>query len=158
MPVYNAEKYIGDSIASVLQQSFIDFELLIINDGSTDKTEKIIRGFADPRIRLINQTNQGIAAALNNGLQIARADYIARFDADDICMPERLQIQYDFLRTLPDYVIVGSNADYIDMNDVEQIRAKAKYACPQNQRSVCADLKQRADAALDEDAHQRKKR
>jgi glycosyltransferase involved in cell wall biosynthesis len=117
MPVYNAEKYISDAIASVVQQSFTDFELLIINDGSTDETATIIKTFTDPRIIFINQPNQGVAAALNNGLQMARANYIARFDADDICMPQRLQIQYDFLLKNPDHVIVGTDVDYLDMND-----------------------------------------
>ena len=116
MPAYNAEKYIGEAIASVLNQTFTDFELLIINDGSTDTTKQIIDSFTDSRIRLINQTNQGIAAALNIGLLNAKADLIARFDADDICMPERLMIQYNFLSDHPDYIIVGADADFIDMN------------------------------------------
>src|SRR5262249_22577942 len=114
---YNAEKYIGKAIQSVLSQTFTDFELLIINDGSTDGTEQIIRSFADERIRLINQSNQGIAAALNIGLLNANADLIARFDADDICLPDRLAVQYQFLSEHPDYVIVGSDAEYIDRDD-----------------------------------------
>ena len=117
MPAYNAEKYIRKAIDSVLDQSFTDFELLIINDGSTDTTEAIIRSYDDSRIRLINQSNQGIAAALNMGLLNARAELIARFDADDICIPERLKVQYDFLGSHPDHSIVGCNAEYIDMND-----------------------------------------
>ena len=117
MPAFNAEKYIGKAICSVLTQTFVDFELLIINDGSTDNTEKIIRSFADERIRLINQSNQGIAAALNMGLMNANAGLIARFDADDICMPDRLMVQYNFLSAHPDHIIVGSDADYIDMNE-----------------------------------------
>lgn len=116
MPAYNADKYIYAAICSVLEQTFTDFELLIINDGSTDDTEKIIRAFADSRIRLINQSNQGIAAALNMGLLNANADLIARFDADDICMPDRLTAQYDFLTAHPEYIIVGSDANYIDMH------------------------------------------
>lgn len=116
MPAYNAEKYIGEAITSVLNQTFADFELLIINDGSTDATEQIIHSFTDERIRLINQTNQGIAAALNIGLLNAKADLIARFDADDICINNRLETQYLFLDTHPDYIIVGADADYISMN------------------------------------------
>jgi glycosyltransferase involved in cell wall biosynthesis len=117
LPAYNAEKYIGEAIQSVLAQSFTEFELLIVNDGSTDDTEKIIRSFSDPRIVLINQDNKGISAALNNGLSFAKADYIARFDADDICFPERLEKQYNFLIENPQYCIVGCDADYYDMND-----------------------------------------
>jgi glycosyltransferase involved in cell wall biosynthesis len=116
MPAYNAEKYIGEAIDSVLNQTFTDFELLIINDGSTDATQQIIELFTDARIRLINQTNLGVAAALNIGLLNAKTDIIARFDADDICMPERLGMQYEFLKNNTDYILVGSNADYIDMH------------------------------------------
>jgi len=114
MPAYNAEKYIREAVTSVLQQSFTDFELLIVNDGSTDGTEKVINSFNDPRIILINQDNKGIASALNVGLAHARAAYIARFDADDICCPNRLKIQYEFISSYPDYSVIGSAADYID--------------------------------------------
>jgi glycosyltransferase involved in cell wall biosynthesis len=114
MPAYNAGKYIGEAIASVLEQSFTDFELLIVNDGSTDDTVKIIRSFNDPRIVLFSQENKGIAQALNFGLSHARASYIARFDADDICLPNRLKIQYDFITTYPEYSVIGSAAEYMD--------------------------------------------
>ncbi len=114
MPAYNAAKYISEAIASVLDQTFTDFELLIINDGSTDETETIIRSFKDERIRLINQTNQGVSAALNMGLMNANAELIARFDADDICLPDRLRKQHDFMTTHPGYVLVGTDAAYID--------------------------------------------
>jgi glycosyltransferase involved in cell wall biosynthesis len=114
MPAYNAAKYIDDAITSVLTQSFTDFELLIINDGSTDKTEEIIRSYHDPRIVLISQENKGVAAALNLGLIHARAHYIARFDADDICYPNRLKVQYDFITAYPEYSIIGSAVDYMD--------------------------------------------
>lgn len=114
MPVYNAEKYIYEAVASVLQQTFESFELLIINDGSTDDTLNIINQFNDNRIVVHTQTNHGVAAALNKGLHIARAPYIVRFDADDICYPDRLQLQYDFMEANPDYTIIGSAADYID--------------------------------------------
>src|ERR1700761_7286076 len=90
MPAYNAGKYIAEAIASVLGQTFGDFELLIVNDGSTDDTLDIINSFDDKRIRVISQPNQGVAAALNTGLKHAKAEYIARFDADDICLPQRL--------------------------------------------------------------------
>jgi len=116
MPAYNAEKFIAEAIASVLSQTFTDFELLIINDGSTDSTQKIIESFPDERIRLINQTNQGISAALNIGLLNAKAGIIARFDADDICYPERLEKQYLFLEQHKDYVLTGTDAEYIDEN------------------------------------------
>ncbi|MFM6924156.1 MAG: glycosyltransferase, partial [Ferruginibacter sp.] len=116
MPAYNVERYIGRAIESVLAQTFTDFELLIINDGSTDNTEMVIRSFEDDRIRLINQPNCGIAGALNMGLRNANATLIARFDADDICMSGRLLAQYEFMMKNPAYIIVGSDAEYIDMN------------------------------------------
>lgn len=114
MPAYNAANFIGDAISSVLNQSFKEFELIVINDGSSDETEKIIRSFDDNRIVLINQENTGLAQALNNGLQLAKADYIARFDADDICHPKRLEKQYSFLTINTGYIIVGSAVEYVD--------------------------------------------
>ncbi|HCN82257.1 MAG TPA: hypothetical protein DIT07_01365, partial [Sphingobacteriaceae bacterium] len=116
MPAYNAEKNIAEAISSVLQQTFSDFELLIINDGSTDDTEKIIRSFSDPRIVVINQTNHGVAAALNTGLKYSKAKYIARFDADDICFPDRLQTQFFYMESNPEFGVIGSSVNYTDMN------------------------------------------
>ncbi|MBS1529890.1 MAG: glycosyltransferase [Bacteroidetes bacterium] len=113
MPAYNAGKYIREAIDSVLRQSFKNFELLVINDGSTDDTLSIALSFHDSRVVVINKEHEGIAASLNTGLKLASANYIARFDADDICQPTRLQTQLDFLRDHPDYVLVGSDADYI---------------------------------------------
>ncbi len=115
MPAYNAGSYIAEAIASVLKQSFTDFELLIVNDGSTDDTVQVINSFNDKRIVLISQENKGIAAALNVGLKAARAPYIARFDADDVCYPNRLKMQYDFITTYPEYSVIGSAADYMDV-------------------------------------------
>ncbi len=113
MPAFNAEKYIADAIHSVLNQSFPDFELLIVNDGSTDATKAIIESFNDERILLLNQENGGVAKALNTGLLKARGKYIARFDADDICYADRLMQQYAFMEDNPDYVLTGSDVDYI---------------------------------------------
>ena len=116
MPAYNTEQYIGEAINSVLNQTFTDFELIIVNDGSTDKTEEVIKSFDDSRIVLVNQPNGGVSAALNTGLRYAKGEYIARFDADDICFPDRLQLQYTFMKENPDYVVIGSDADYMDKN------------------------------------------
>lgn len=113
MPAYNAEVYIKEAIGSVLQQNFSDFELLIIDDGSTDLTEQIIRSFSDHRIRLIKQVHSGIVSALNRGLQESKSAYIARFDADDICLPERLEKQFTFLQANAKHVICGGEAEYI---------------------------------------------
>lgn len=114
MPAYNASRYIREAIDSVLSQTFTAFELLIINDGSTDETESVIARFTDDRIKLINQPHQGVAAALNLGLLNAAAPLIARFDADDICYPQRLQIQYEFFQVNPEYVLIGTDVDYAD--------------------------------------------
>jgi glycosyltransferase involved in cell wall biosynthesis len=142
MPAYNVSNFIGDAIASILHQSFKDFEFIIINDGSTDDTEKIIRSFSDERVVLVNQDNKGIAYSLNKGLEIARADYIVRFDADDICYPHRLAKQFHFMSENPDYAIAGSSADYIDEQadfvftnypfaySDEEIKAALKKRCP----------------------------
>jgi glycosyltransferase involved in cell wall biosynthesis len=114
MPCFNAEHFISDAIQSVLAQTFHDFEFLIINDGSTDRTRELIKSFKDERIVVIDQENQGVAVALNNGLKHAHAPYIARFDADDICYADRLEKQYHFMLSNPECIIVGSGAEYID--------------------------------------------
>ncbi|MDN3548010.1 glycosyltransferase family 2 protein [Mucilaginibacter aquaedulcis] len=116
MPAYNAGKYIREAIDSVLQQTFTDFELLIVNDGSTDNTVEVIQSFNDPRIVMIYQDNKGVSLALNKGLQYARAPYVARFDADDVCVAERLDLQYKFMTDNPEYTIIGSAANYMDMD------------------------------------------
>ncbi len=116
MSVYNGDKYLHEAIDSILNQTFKDFEFIIINDGSTDKSLKIIHSYNDDRIVLINQENAGLANALNNGIAISKSNFIARMDADDIAYPERIQKQHEFLTNNIDYVIVGSNAKIIDIN------------------------------------------
>jgi len=109
LPVYNAERYIALAVESILKQSFRDFELLIINDGSTDNSLEIIRSFKDERIRLVtNESNQKLIATLNKGIQLARGKYIARMDADDISLPERLQKQVDFMESHPEVGVCGA--------------------------------------------------
>lgn len=110
MPVYNAAAYLKDAVASVLQQSYADFELLIIDDGSTDNGPAILETFADPRIRLIrNRNNQGLIATLNEGLEQATGqDYLARMDADDLCLPDRLERQVRFMDENPSVDLCGS--------------------------------------------------
>jgi glycosyltransferase involved in cell wall biosynthesis len=113
MPAYNAGKYIREAIESVLQQTHRNFELLIVNDVSTDDTVGVVLSFNDPRIALVNKEHEGIAQALNTGLRLSDSHYVARFDADDICMPDRLEKQFNFLEDHPDYVLTGSDAEYI---------------------------------------------
>lgn len=115
MPVYNAEKYLREAIESILQQTFTDFEFLIIDDGSTDASAAIIKLFSDPRIvYLKNEFNLGLAASLNKGLELARGEFIARMDADDISLPNRLATQYAFLQNHPEIDLCGSGIKYID--------------------------------------------
>jgi glycosyltransferase involved in cell wall biosynthesis len=109
MPVYNGAKYVEEAIRSILAQTFHDFEFLIINDGSTDNSEEIILSFTDPRIRYIkNETNLKLIATLNKGLKLARGKYIARMDADDISLPDRLQLQVDFMEEHTEVGVCGS--------------------------------------------------
>ena len=110
MPAYNVEKYIGEAIESILNQTFKDFEFIIINDGSTDNTANIIKQYAkkDKRIKFIdNKDNRGFIARLNDCLNIAKGEYIAKMDSDDISLPTRLEKQVEFLDKHPDYGMVG---------------------------------------------------
>jgi glycosyltransferase involved in cell wall biosynthesis len=115
MPVFNEEKFITSSIQSILDQSFEDFELIIINDGSTDSTEKIISKFSDDRIKYYNRSSQGIADQLNFGLKVAIGFYIARMDGDDISHTDRLLKQYNYLEKHTDIDAIGTN--YICINE-----------------------------------------
>jgi glycosyltransferase involved in cell wall biosynthesis len=93
MPVYNCERYLCGAVESILSQTYSDFELLIINDGSTDRTREQLESYHDPRIRIIHQGNKGVAAALRLGVELAKGEYLARMDADDESLPDRLEIQ-----------------------------------------------------------------
>jgi len=111
MPAYNAEKYIGEAIESILNQTFKDFEFIIINDGSTDNTAKIVRKYAnhDKRIKFIdNKNNRGIVAVLNQGLDLCTGKYIARMDSDDISLPERLEKQVEYMDEHHECGVVGA--------------------------------------------------
>ena len=114
MPAYNAAPFLREAVDSVLAQTFTNFEFLIIDDGSTDETAAILKTYADSRIRICRQENAGVTGALNAGIYLSKGKYIARFDADDICYPFRLQVQYDYFLAHPECVLLGSAADYID--------------------------------------------
>ncbi|MGE3261143.1 MAG: glycosyltransferase family 2 protein [Bacteriovoracia bacterium] len=119
LPVYNAEKYLAEAISSVLAQTFTDFELLIVDDGSTDRSPEIIHGLRDTRIRYLrNEENQKLIRTLNRGLKEAKGEFIARMDSDDICFPQRLERQLQFFRREPDTAVAGSFAIRIDENSV----------------------------------------
>lgn len=109
MPVYNAEKYLEEAVKSVLNQTFDDFEFIIINDGSTDSSLDIIKSFKDERIRIIdNKCNLKIVDALNKGLDAAAGEYAVRMDADDICLADRLRKLTDFMDNNKNTGICGS--------------------------------------------------
>lgn len=116
MPVYNAERYVAQAIESILNQTFTSFELLIVDDGSTDRSLAILQQYAaqDRRIRLTSRPNTGYAVALNEMLQAARGEFVARMDADDIALPDRFERQVYFLKDRQDVVCVGGWFQLID--------------------------------------------
>jgi glycosyltransferase involved in cell wall biosynthesis len=117
MSVYNGEKYLREAIDSILNQTFTDFEFLIINDGSADRTAEILQSYRDPRIKIINnEENIGLTKSLNKGLGVARGEYIARQDADDISLPDRLNVQYNYITDDPNLAICASSYEQIDEN------------------------------------------
>src|SRR5213082_2829515 len=104
MPVYNAARFLAEAVESVLAQTFADFEFVIVDDGSTDRSPRMLQRFAehDKRIKLIARPNTGIVGALNDGLIAAQSELIARMDADDVSHPARLEKQVQFMRENPD--------------------------------------------------------
>jgi GT2 family glycosyltransferase len=150
MPVYNAEQYLAEALESILGQTFADFEFLIVNDGSTDRSLAILERYAaaDGRIRLMSRPNTGYTVALNGLLELASGELLARMDADDVALPQRFARQVDYLRACPDVVCVGSAVHFIDAagrflrdghpgmdHDAIQQRALAGD-CPLNHPSV----------------------
>lgn len=115
MSVYNGDRYLNEAIDSILAQTFTDYEFLIIDDGSTDRTLDILRSYIDPRIRIIrNEDNLGLTKSLNKGLKLSRGEYIARMDADDISLPNRLNEEVQYLEDNKDVVLVGTGREIID--------------------------------------------
>ncbi len=115
MPAYNREHYVAGAVESVLAQSYRDFELLVIDDGSSDATASIVAGYDDPRLRLVrNERNLGIPHTRNLGMRLARGEYVAMLDTDDLARPSRLKRQVCFLDRRPEVAAVGSWAWRID--------------------------------------------
>jgi len=116
MPVYNCEKYLDKSIKSILNQTFRNFEFIIINDGSTDKTGNILEKYekADSRIHIYNSEHQGVSLSLNKGCGLAQGKYIARMDADDISLPERIAKEVEYMEAHPEIGILGTGEEQID--------------------------------------------
>ncbi len=118
MPVYNAERYLDEAVKSILAQTFADFEFIIINDGSTDRSPEILRKYEaqDSRIRLVSRPNTGFCGALNEAVGLARGEMIARMDADDYSFPDRFEHQLALLRADPHLVAVGGEVTWIDQD------------------------------------------
>ncbi|MEP9356016.1 glycosyltransferase family 2 protein [Xanthobacter sp. KR7-65] len=114
MPVYNVEAYVADAIRSVLAQTFTDFELIVVDDGSTDASAAIIAGFDDLRLRVIRQTNRGLAGARNTGIRAAAGRYIALLDSDDLWTPDKLDAHVRHLDRAPHVGVSYSQSDFID--------------------------------------------
>ncbi|WYD80825.1 MAG: glycosyltransferase [Candidatus Electrothrix gigas] len=131
MPLYNSEAFIRETLDSLLCQTYSDFELIIVDDGSVDQSLAIVGSYTDKRIRLIEQkTNQGIAATLNRGLDAASGKYIARIDSDDIALPNRLACQVAYLEKKHDVVALGSRIfRFGELHDSIDIRPLAAEAC-----------------------------
>jgi len=129
MPVYNADRFLADAINSILNQTFRDFEFLIIDDCSTDNSVEIIKSYNDSRIRFYqNETNLGISPTLNKGIELAATELIARMDSDDVSYPDRLQKQYDFILANPDGAlyscwtrVVGQDNQFIRQDDFNSL-------------------------------------
>jgi glycosyltransferase involved in cell wall biosynthesis len=151
IPVYNREQYVGKAIESILAQTFSDFEILLVDDGSTDHSVDTIRAYSDPRIRLAcNEKNLGIPKTRNKGVTLARGQYMAMLDSDDRAHPERLEKQIAFLDTHPDYAQVGSWCRMMDdqggiLNKIKRqpvssddIHAQFLFRCAMSNRSIMA--------------------
>lgn len=138
LPVYNAEQTVSETIDSILVQTYSNFELLIINDGSDDRSEEIITSYSDKRIRYYaNQENRGLIYTLNRGIEIAEGDYIARIDADDLMLKNRLEVQVDYMERHLDVVALGTAMTVMQGNrrkahcpPVRHIEAYMYYGCP----------------------------
>lgn len=132
MATYNDAEFIEDSILSVLKQDFGDFEFIIINDGSTDKTPDIIAKLAknDNRIIVVNQKNQGLVKSLNNGLALAKGKYIARIDGDDQWLPHKLATQVKLMQENSNFVLISGGIELIDQNSMPfQIHLTSNKNC-----------------------------
>jgi len=116
MPVHNAERFVAEAIKSILEQTLGDFEFLIVNDGSTDGSLPILERHAarDSRIRLVSRPNEGLVPSLNELIYMAKGEFLARMDADDIAMPERFEKQVEHLRAHPECAVVGCRVWEID--------------------------------------------
>ena len=114
LPAFNTEKYVGEAVESILSQTFTDFELIVIDDGSTDHTAEILQSITDSRLRVLsNASNMGLPKSLNRGIADSHGYYIARQDADDISLPDRLRKQFEYLENYPEVALLGTGRNTI---------------------------------------------
>ncbi|MCH7402096.1 glycosyltransferase family 2 protein [Belliella kenyensis] len=146
LPVFNCEKYVSQAIESILNQSFTDFEFLIINDGSTDSTPEILKEFSDSRIKIINNlSNEGLVPTLNRGITLANGEYIFRMDSDDVSHRERIKRQVQFMEINPKVVVCGTNRFILGRENSKggkalknsDVLAISIFNCPLVHPSVC---------------------
>jgi glycosyltransferase involved in cell wall biosynthesis len=129
LPTFNVELYVGEAIESILKQTYTNFELFILDDGSTDNTKSIIQGFKDSRIKLLCENeNKGIVYQLNKGINLAQGRYIARMDADDVSLPERFKKQVEFLEETKNDRIDVLGTDAISIGLVIKFIAHKNYS------------------------------
>lgn len=116
MPVYNARPFLGEAIQSVIEQSFDDFEFIVVDDGSTDGSQEILSGYAlrDSRIKVVHQEHAGVVPALNRGCNLAKGQYIARLDSDDVAKPWRFKEQVSHMHDHQETVLLGGSTECID--------------------------------------------
>ncbi|MEM9885723.1 MAG: glycosyltransferase family A protein [Bacteroidota bacterium] len=151
LPVYNAEKYLKACIESLLCQSFQNFELIVVDDASTDESIALVEAFDDSRILLVeNEQNRGPAFRMNQGIALAKGSFIARMDADDLAMPQRLERQYTFFQQHPDYALLGTDMEFFGASnhwfplkhytyyDHESLKIRAFFYTPLAQPSIMA--------------------
>lgn len=132
-PAYNAQRYIKRAIESVLNQTYKNLEVIVIDDGSTDRTAEIIKSYNDPRIIYLYQENQGQGPARNYGIRKSKGEYITLLDADDVYLPEKIEKQVQFMQTYPEYKAVYCNALHFYSDNPYKF-FKKKYDCP------CGDI------------------
>lgn len=131
MPVYNGEKYLKKAIDSILNQTYTNYEFIIINDGSTDNSENIILSFKDKRIKyFIQKENKNIVETLNKGISIAKGTYIARMDQDDISLPNRIEKQIDYMESNSNIGACGSSITYMSNNPSLNNKILEVVSCP----------------------------